>query len=60
MSTARQQRVSRTTRHGMVSLTAGFIAGVTLFLLIGAGVNDAVISALSLATIATISRLLSL
>jgi hypothetical protein len=44
----------------MVSLTAGFIAGVGLFLLIGAGVSDAVISALSLATIATVSRLLSL
>ena len=60
MATASRQRVTRTTRHGMVSLTAGFLAGVVLFIVIGASVNDAVISALSLATIVTVSRLLSL
>jgi len=44
--------------HGAVSLTAGFLAGFALFVLIGAAVDDAAFSALALALLVTLSRTL--
>jgi len=51
--------VRRATRKGVLSLVAGFGAGVTVFAAMGAGPADAVFSALSLAFVVTLRRLLA-
>ncbi|MFC6863705.1 hypothetical protein ACFQGE_09535 [Halomicroarcula sp. GCM10025817] len=48
--------VARTTRHGTVSLVAGFAAGLALFLTVGAALDDAIFSALALAVLVTVHR----
>jgi len=58
MSTAKHLPVERAS-HGAVSLTAGFLAGVTLFLAIGASTGDAVFSALVLAVAVAATRALT-
>lgn len=45
--------------HGVVSLAAGFLAGLSLFLAIGASTGDAVFSALAIAALVAITRSLS-
>ncbi|WP_324663997.1 hypothetical protein [Haloarcula sediminis] len=45
--------------HGAVSLAAGFLAGFALFLAIGASTGDAAFSALALAALVAVTRLLS-
>jgi hypothetical protein len=59
MSTSTPRRVASRAGHGAVSLTAGFVAGLALFLAIGAATGDAVFSALSLAVLVTVGRYLN-
>jgi hypothetical protein len=42
--------------HGTVSLAAGFLTGLALFVLLGATTEDAVFSALALALVVAASR----
>jgi len=58
MSTHRRSPVARRASHSAVSLAAGFLAGLVLFLGLGAAVNDAVFSALALAALVAASRTL--
>ena len=58
MSIATHAPVERAT-HGAVSLAAGFLAGFALFLAIGATTGDAVFSALSLAALVAVTRVLT-
>ncbi|QIO23997.1 hypothetical protein [Haloarcula sp. JP-L23] len=58
MSTARPLPIGPRVSHGAVSLVTGFLAGLALFLAIGATAGDAVFSALSLALVVTVSRTL--
>jgi hypothetical protein len=59
MSTTTPRRVVSRASHGAVSLTAGFIAGLVMFLAVGAATGDAVFSALSLAVLVTLGRYLN-
>ncbi|MDS0283412.1 hypothetical protein [Haloarcula onubensis] len=58
MSTASSLPVERVS-HGAVSLAAGFLAGLTLFLAIGASTADAVFSSLALAALVAVTRTLT-
>ncbi|MBX0323727.1 hypothetical protein EGH21_11880 [Halomicroarcula sp. F13] len=58
MATAGSRPVHRRVSHGAVSLVAGFLAGLALFLAVGAATDDAVFSALSLALVVAVSRAL--
>jgi len=59
MSTASRLPVVERASHGAVSLVAGFLAGLALFLGIGASTGDAVFSALALAALVAATRALS-
>ncbi|MFU1782451.1 hypothetical protein ACM16X_13800 [Haloarcula japonica] len=59
MSTRTRAAVSHTTRHGVVSLLGGFVAGYLLFIAIGSSPSDAVFSALSLAALVAAWRVLT-
>ncbi|RKS83863.1 hypothetical protein BDK61_3259 [Haloarcula quadrata] len=59
MSTRTGASVSHSTRHGVVSLLGGFIAGYLLFIAIGSSPSDAVFSALSLAALVAAWRVLT-
>ena len=59
MSTRTRETVSHSTRHGVVSLLGGFIAGYLLFIAIGSSPSDAVFSALSLAALVAAWRVLT-
>ncbi|EMA12751.1 MULTISPECIES: hypothetical protein [Haloarcula] len=59
MSTRTGAAVSHSTRHGVVSLLGGFIAGYLLFIAIGSSPSDAVFSALSLAALVAAWRVLT-
>ena len=59
MSTARPLPVVERASHGAVSLLAGFLAGLALFLAIGAATGDAVFSALGLAALVAVTRALT-
>ncbi|AAV48145.1 hypothetical protein G9463_07880 [Haloarcula sp. JP-Z28] len=59
MSTRTRAAVSHSTRHGVVSLLGGFIAGYLLFIAIGSSPSDAVFSALSLAALVAAWRVLT-
>jgi len=59
MSTRTKAAVSHSTRHGVVSLLGGFIAGYLLFIAIGSSPSDAVFSALSLAALVAAWRVLT-
>lgn len=59
MSTRTSVAVSRSTRHGAVSLLGGFVAGYLLFVAIGSSPGDALFSALSLAVLVTAWRTLT-
>ncbi|KAA9398804.1 hypothetical protein Har1130_11375 [Haloarcula sp. CBA1130] len=59
MSTHTRKAVSQSTRHGAVSFLGGFIAGYLLFLAIGSSPGDAVFSALSLAVLVAVWRVLT-
>ena len=59
MSTRTRVAVSHSTRHGVVSLLGGFIAGYLLFIAIGSSPSDAVFSALSLAALVAAWRVLT-
>ena len=59
MSTASYMPVVERASHGVVSLAAGFLAGLSLFLAIGASTGDAVFSALAIAALVAITRSLS-
>jgi hypothetical protein len=56
MANIARASVGRATRHGTVSLLAGFVTGLILFLTVGAAFDDAVFSALALAVLVTIHR----
>jgi len=58
MSTRRESPLVRRASHSAVSLAAGFLTGVVLFLALGAALNDAVFSALTLAALVAASRTL--
>jgi hypothetical protein len=58
MATQTRQAVSRSTRHGAVSLLGGFVAGYALFIAIGSSPGDALFSALSLAVLVAAWRVL--
>jgi len=60
MSTATRVPVAERASHGVVSLAAGFLAGLALFLGIGASTSDAVFSALALAALVALTRTLTL
>lgn len=59
MSTEGRRPIARRATHGAVSLTAGFLTGIALFVVIGAALNDAVFSALVLAIVVAVSRVLT-
>jgi len=59
MSTESRRPIARRATHGAVSLTAGFLTGIVLFVVIGAALNDAVFSALVLAIVVAVSRVLT-
>jgi len=59
MSTARPGPVVQRASHGALSLVAGFLAGLVLFLAIGAATGDAVFSALALAALVAVTRTLA-
>ncbi|GAA5432374.1 hypothetical protein [Haloarcula japonica] len=59
MSTRTRAAVSHSTRHGVVSLLGGFVAGYLLFIAIGSSPSDAVFSALSLAALVAAWRVLT-
>ncbi|MFY4811661.1 hypothetical protein ACOJIV_02990 [Haloarcula sp. AONF1] len=59
MSTRTRATVSHATRHGVVSLLGGFVAGYLLFIAIGSSPSDAVFSALSLAALVAAWRVLT-
>ncbi|MFB6222247.1 MAG: hypothetical protein ABEH86_01065 [Haloarcula sp.] len=59
MSTTTRTAVSRSTRHGAISLLGGFTTGYVLFIAIGSSPSDALFSALSLAILVTVWRLLT-
>jgi hypothetical protein len=59
MSTRTRAAVSHSTRHGVVSLLGGFVAGYLLFIAIGSSPGDAVFSALSLAALVSAWRVLT-
>jgi hypothetical protein len=59
MSTASHLPVVERASHGAVSLFAGFLAGLALFLGIGASTGDAVFSALALASLVAVTRVLT-
>lgn len=56
MSIATRDGVAQTTRHGTVSFVAGFLAGLALFLAVGATPADAVFSAVAAATLVAVRR----
>jgi membrane protein implicated in regulation of membrane protease activity len=56
MASIARPNVRKTTRHGTASLVAGFLAGLALFLAVGATLDDAVFSALALAVLVTVHR----
>lgn len=56
MAAANRTRVVRTTRHGTISFVAGFLAGLALFFAVGASTDDAIFSAVALATLVTVRR----
>lgn len=58
MSTQGRSPLVRRASHSAVSLTAGFLAGLLLFLVLGAATNDAVFSAFALAVLVAASRTL--
>lgn len=58
MSTASRRPVFQRASHGALSLVAGFLAGVVLFLAIGASADDAVFSAFALAALVAATRTL--
>ncbi|WP_336337839.1 hypothetical protein [Haloarcula brevis] len=60
MATHTRDAVSRSTRHGAVSLLGGFVAGYALFVAIGSSHGDALFSALSLAGLVAAWRVLAL
>lgn len=59
MSTASHRPVVERASHGVVSFAAGFLAGLVLFLAIGASTGDAVFSSLALAATVAVTRTLS-
>jgi len=59
MSTANRLPTIERASHGVVSLAAGFLAGLALFLAIGASPSDAVFSALVLAALVAVTRALA-
>ena len=59
MSTATRTPAVERASHGALSLVAGFLAGLVLFLAIGASTGDAVFSALALAALVAVTRTLS-
>ncbi len=59
MSTANRLPAVERASHGAVSLVAGFLAGLGLFLAIGASTGDAVFSALVLAALVALTRALT-
>lgn len=59
MSTATQTPTVQRASHGAVSLAAGFLTGLALFLAIGASTGDAVFSALTLAALVAVTRVLT-
>jgi len=59
MSFASRRPLLAQASHGALSLTAGFVAGVALFLAIGASPTDAVVSAASLAALVALVRTLT-
>ena len=60
MSTATRTPAVERASHGALSLVAGFLAGLVLFLAIGASTGDAVFSALALASLVAVTRALTL
>jgi hypothetical protein len=56
MAIRNRQPIARRATHGVVSLTAGFLAGFVLFVAVGAATNDAIFSALVLAVVVAASR----
>ncbi|KOX94436.1 hypothetical protein AMS69_00835 [Haloarcula rubripromontorii] len=60
MSTRTRAAAFHSTRHGIVSLLGGFVAGYLLFIAIGSTPSDAVFSALSLAALVAAWRVLTL
>lgn len=59
MSTASRLPFIERASHGALSLAAGFLAGLVLFLSIGASTGDAVFSALALAALVAATRSLT-
>ncbi|AHB65127.1 MULTISPECIES: hypothetical protein [Haloarcula] len=59
MSTRTRAAVSHSTRHGVVSLLGGFVAGYLLFIAIGSSPGDALFSALTLAVLVAAWRVLT-
>ncbi|AEM56316.1 conserved hypothetical protein [Haloarcula hispanica ATCC 33960] len=51
--------MSHSTRHGVVSLLGGFVAGYLLFIAIGSSPGDALFSALTLAVLVAAWRVLT-
>lgn len=58
MATASRSKVGWTTRHGTISFVAGFLAGLALFLAVGAPADDAIFSATVAAALVTTLRFL--
>jgi len=59
MSTANPLPAVEQASHGAVSLAAGFLAGLGLFIAVGASTGDAVFSALALAALVAVTRALT-
>lgn len=59
MAIRNRRPLARRATHGVVSLTAGFLAGFVLFVAVGAATNDAAFSALVLAVVVAASRFLT-
>jgi len=59
MSTVSRLPTVERASHGILSLVAGFLAGLALFLAIGASTGDAVFSALALAALVAVTRTLA-
>lgn len=59
MSARTRTAVARSTRHGVVSLLGGFVAGYLLFVAVGSSPGDALFSAFSLAVLVTAWRTLT-
>jgi len=56
MSLRNPRPIAHRVTHGTVSLAAGFLTGLALFVLLGATTEDAVFSALALALVVAASR----